>query len=347
LNIHDQILKRYRDFAVTMSLSIQALNNDTSFLLTFAPSVSSPRSDEITVLIDPWIVGPAVTITGNRAIAILKRPSDASISSLKQLDPQPDLICISQNAPDHCHPDTLKTLKHDTACRILAHSSAAAVIRSWKHFSDPDTVVPVKYFNASDPSSSGFKFSPSLGGSDNGSSASNNSSSSPSKEEDVMETIKVDLIAEPWDMAAMHTILAISYMPPASEAPITVVYCPHGAVPATLSPYLATLSSTTRKVLFHSCNQSKGPWFFGSPTYVYGAKEGVEVAKAMAAEAWIRAHDEDKSPTGVGTVGTWGIDVDVDAVRRLLDDTGVDSCAFVALGAGERWNLGSNHATKA
>jgi hypothetical protein len=330
-----------------MSLSIQALNNDTSFLLAFAPSASSPRSDEITILIDPWIVGPAVTVTGNRTIAILKRPSDASITSLKQLDPQPDLICISQNAPDHCHPDTLKTLKHDTACRILAHSSAATVIKTWKHFSNPDTVVPLNYFNASNPSSPGFAFSPLLRGSDIGSSASNDSSPSPSGEKSMLETIKVDLIAEPWDMAAMHTILAISYIPPSLEAPITVIYCPHGAVPATLSPYLATLSQTTRKVLFHSCNQSKGPWFFGSPTYVYGAAQGVEVAKAMAAEAWIRAHDEDKSPTGVGTVGTWGIDVEVDEVQRLLDDAGMDICTFVALGAGEGWKFGSDKSTKA
>jgi len=310
-----------------MSLEIQALNNDTTFLLSFSPSALSPKSEAINVLLDPWLVGPAVTITP--AIATLTRPSKAHVTSLKQLDPQPHLICISQSAPDHCHPDTLMTLDKTTSCQILAPATAAAAVKSWKHFEDPHTVVPLTYFDAADPVGSSFVFVPSSDGTDSASAASADSSSS-STDGKGAGMIKVHLIPEPWDLAGMHSIIGITYTPPscASADPITIVYCPHGAISATVIPYLTTLPSTSRTLLCHSCNQSKGPWFFGSPTYVYGVIQGVQVAKALGARAYIRAHDEDKNPTGVATTGTWVIDVE-----------GLEKCEVVSLAAGKKWRF--------
>src|SRR3954453_6534112 len=109
-----------------MALTIKAINNDTSFLLTFAPPIAPAASSgrfpgAFTILIDPWISGPA-KISPN--LSVIERPSPACIISLEDLD-EPDMILISQDKPDHCHEETLCQLSPHTGSTILATPAAA------------------------------------------------------------------------------------------------------------------------------------------------------------------------------------------------------------------------------
>jgi len=120
-----------------MSLSIKSLNGDTAFLLTFTPPIAPIASPGLfpgsfTILVDPWLSGPA-TIVGS-FFSISEQKTKPCISTLKELELEPDLILISQDKPDHCHEETLRQLPIECQSTILAIPSAAKKIRSWRHF---------------------------------------------------------------------------------------------------------------------------------------------------------------------------------------------------------------------
>jgi L-ascorbate metabolism protein UlaG (beta-lactamase superfamily) len=120
-----------------MSLTVQSLNGDTAFLLTFSP-LEAPQSSpglfpgSFTVLIDPWLVGPSIIF--NSVFSISHQKTQPCIDHLKELGREPDLILISQDKPDHCHEETLRQLPSECESTILATPPAAKKIRSWRHF---------------------------------------------------------------------------------------------------------------------------------------------------------------------------------------------------------------------
>lgn len=130
-----------------MSLSVKSLNGDTTFLITFAPSIAPEYSRQkfpgaFTILVDPWLVGHSSV--WNSKFQISHHTSKPVVSSLTEL-PKPDLIVISQSKPDHCHKATLCTLPRDTNIKILAVPDAAKQIRSWRHFQDRNIITLNEY----------------------------------------------------------------------------------------------------------------------------------------------------------------------------------------------------------
>ncbi|KAE9992555.1 hypothetical protein EG327_008569 [Venturia inaequalis] len=133
-----------------MALTIKALNNDTSFYLIFTPPMA-PRKGlhpeqfpgAYTILIDPWLSGPAQII--GKKFSHQEHPEPTCLDSLKDL-PEPDLILISQSQPDHCHEKTLCDLPRETGSLILGPAGAVKKIKSWKHF-DNDSIYCLKPYN--------------------------------------------------------------------------------------------------------------------------------------------------------------------------------------------------------
>lgn len=120
-----------------MALTVEKLNDDTTFLLALAPSFAPKKHARrcpgaFTILIDPWLVGQSSIL--HPKFQVSHHTSKSAVRSLADLAEQPDLIIISQDKPDHCHRETLCTLPADTQTKILATAAAAKKIRSWKHF---------------------------------------------------------------------------------------------------------------------------------------------------------------------------------------------------------------------
>lgn len=135
-------------------LTVKALNADTSFLVTFAPSSAAQRPSasqypgSFSILIDPWLDGPAQIFSPKFSIS--QHRTQSCVSSLAEL-PEPDMVLISQDKPDHCHENTLKQLPPNSGAIILAAPAAAKKIRKWNHF-PKGSVHSLKPFSATDDS---------------------------------------------------------------------------------------------------------------------------------------------------------------------------------------------------
>ncbi|KAF2752251.1 hypothetical protein M011DRAFT_463719 [Sporormia fimetaria CBS 119925] len=138
-----------------MSLTVQSLNGDTAFLLTFAPPIAPATSPALfpgafTILIDPWLKGPATILS--TIFSTSEQKTKPCISCLTELEQEPDIILISQDKPDHCHEETLRQLPKDCQSTILATPAAARKIRSWKHF-PPQLVQSLPRYIKDEPGS--------------------------------------------------------------------------------------------------------------------------------------------------------------------------------------------------
>ena len=113
---------------------------DTTFLLTFTSSDTGLTEyqrnlSQLNVLVDPWIEGPSTIF--HRMLAYSKRTRPACIRHISEIRPQPQIILISQDKPDHCHEQTLKQLPPDLrGTVIIAQANAAKRIRGWKYFDE-------------------------------------------------------------------------------------------------------------------------------------------------------------------------------------------------------------------
>lgn len=137
-----------------MSLRIQQLNADTTFLLTFsppfAPEISKRYPGEFVILVDPWLRGHSSIL--HPTFQISHHTATPALYSLNELNQRPDLIIVSQDRPDHCHRETLCSLPKDTEISILATPAAAKKIRSWKYFEE-DIVEIMKPYDPCDEDS--------------------------------------------------------------------------------------------------------------------------------------------------------------------------------------------------
>jgi len=184
-----------------MAVTIKALNNDTTFLLTFSPTITpaNTKSPELfpgafTILIDPWLDGPATIIS--QKFSVQEHTTPPAIKSLQDI-PEPDMILISQDRPDHCHEETLCQLSPHVRSIILGPERAAKKIRSWQHF-DFSCIQSLKKYNPRDPSTVFRLEIPAY--SPNG---------TPGE-------ITICFMEPKRDMSGLHTALGITYRPPAS-----------------------------------------------------------------------------------------------------------------------------------
>ena len=197
-----------------MSLSVKHLNGDSTFLLTFSPSdkrdslPSPPHSShsqrqqqagvnsgrgQFTILVDPWLSGPATVYHSKFAHTVHAVPS--CIQTLAEIDP-PNVVLISQDKPDHCNEATLRQLDPDLPHTIiLAQSAAAKKIKSWKYF-DPTKIHALNVFDSKKPTSSVHIYIP-----------------SPIYDEEPGEVV-ISYIPAKRDLTGLHNAIGITYRPP-------------------------------------------------------------------------------------------------------------------------------------
>jgi len=184
-----------------MSLTVEKLNDDTTFLFAFAPHFAPAKQSHrfpgaFTILVDPWLNGHSSIL--HPVFQISRHTTPPAIKSLADLEEEPDLIIISQDKPDHCHRQTLCQLPKDTHTRILATPAAANKIRAWKHF-DPAIVHVMKPYVATKPADNLIRIEiPAY------------TSSSSSGE------ITVANLPTKMDVTKLHNAIGITYRPPGS-----------------------------------------------------------------------------------------------------------------------------------
>ncbi|MCJ1305702.1 hypothetical protein MMC08_008518 [Hypocenomyce scalaris] len=122
-----------------MSLRVEHLNGDSTFLLTFSPAEppqtrpgESRLPGTFTILLDPWLSGPSQI--WHARFSLSKHTIPSCIEHLSEI-PDPDVVIVSQDKPDHCHEATLRQLTPSSKyTTILAEPAAARKIRAWKYF---------------------------------------------------------------------------------------------------------------------------------------------------------------------------------------------------------------------
>lgn len=207
-----------------MSLHIKQLNADASFLLSFEPasddSLPGRRPKPLTILTDPWIVGPTKFIHPILAVSTHRRP--ACVSTL----PEPDLVVISQHKSDHCNEATLRQLPPTGKTLILAVPAAAKLIKSWGYF-DKDKIITIpRWEEAASPGKDSIVRVPVP-------------SAAPGGEPG---ELTVAYIPQKRDISGLHAAIGITYTPPrgsqgaSPQCPVTPPATPDGERAARLHP---------------------------------------------------------------------------------------------------------------
>lgn len=299
-----------------MSLVVKHLNADSTFLLTFRPAFDFPPSPGSTpgsfsILLDPWLSG-ASTVYSSK-FSIQKHSVPSCVESLQDI-PEPDVVIVSQDKPDHCHELTLRQLQPDRMSTIiLAEPLAAKRIRSWKYFS-PEQVQPFeKWDERNGKCVRRFRIPP----------------FGPTG---VAGEVTISFIPAKRDLTGLHSAVGITYRPPRAtpqfmsqyglrrpqsaasskastssissrmDRSISVIYSPHGVsyphIKSYASSHLVSEAALPLNVLLHPFDRVENPWYLGG-TVSAGSPGGTEIAQNLMAQTWISAHDEDKELGGV------------------------------------------------
>ncbi|KAI4259090.1 MAG: hypothetical protein LQ352_000884 [Teloschistes flavicans] len=196
-----------------MSLKIKHLNGDTTFLLTFSPAEQRPASQRygyppgtFSVLVDPWLSGPSSM--WHPKFLLSKHTVPSCITNLSHI-PEPNVVLISQDKPDHCHEPTLRQLDPTSSLtNILAVPGAAKKIRGMKHF-DPAQVHALPVFSTKDNESVIRFYIPPLSPGGTAGEAT------------------VAYVPAKMDVSGLHNALGITYRPPTTaSSPPSVHHCP-------------------------------------------------------------------------------------------------------------------------
>lgn len=309
-----------------MPLTVQQLNADTTFLLTFSipKSLSSPndsRSSDFTILIDPWLNGPSPIF--HSSFAVSSHTTESAIQSLSELRKPPDLIIVSQPKNDHCNKGTLSSLPVAWSGIIAAVPAAAKKIRSWKLFAENQVKV-IPAYNARNFDTCVQILLGKDGRSGN---------------------VVLANIPEPYDLSAVHNAIGITLTAPSDlpQKPLSILYTPHGLTTSLLEPYLThhlqSIGAHPIDLLFHSLNIEANPRLMGG-IVSNGAPGGVEIAKLMGAKTWMGAHDEEKENGGIATRLIKCTRFTVEEVEERLEREGVMGTKVRCLGVGETLELG-------
>ncbi|KAL8909495.1 MAG: hypothetical protein Q9207_000175 [Kuettlingeria erythrocarpa] len=194
-----------------MSLKIKHLNADTTFLLTFSPVEARPTLNRygqapgtFSVLIDPWLSGPSTM--WHPKFLLSKHTVTSCISNLSHI-PEPNVVLISQDKPDHCHESTLRQLDPTSSLtNVLAVPAAAKKIRGMKHF-HPDRVHALPTYSSKDHESLIRFYIPPL-----------SPGGAPGE-------ATVAYIPAKMDVSGLHNAIGVTYRPP-TAAPFPVRYVP-------------------------------------------------------------------------------------------------------------------------
>ena len=191
-----------------MSLTVKHLNGDTTFLLTFSPnekSLQTPPAPQyqqppgtFSILVDPWLSGP--TTMWHPKFLLSKHTTPSCIPHLSHI-PEPNVVLISQDKPDHCHQATLRQLDPTSPITtILAEPSAAKRIRRMQFF-NPDMVHSLRpYSERKADSVIRFVIPPIVPGGTPGEAT-------------------ISFIPAKLDMAKVHNAIGVTYRPPSSYLP--------------------------------------------------------------------------------------------------------------------------------
>lgn len=216
-----------------MSLTVQQLNADSTFLLTFKPSFA-PKNlkgkfpGSVSILIDPWLDGASSVF--HPKFATTYHNETSAVRSLKELKDEVDVVVISQDKPDHCHQETLCSLDRSTKTKIFATPKAALKIREWKHFDNPNIIEEIPTYSTS-KGESGFIRIP----------IESYSTSSAAGE------ITISNITTKGDLTRLHNAIGITYRPPGTVfttvdgSAVKLSDLPMAARPGTLSPSCKTI----------------------------------------------------------------------------------------------------------
>ncbi|KAI9846888.1 MAG: hypothetical protein M1837_003500 [Sclerophora amabilis] len=304
-----------------MSLTVKHLNADATFLLTFEPLSPTPPSPgapngSFTILCDPWLSGTSEIL--HPMFSVQDHTVPSCISSLDEI-PEPDLVLISQNKPDHCHKKTLCQLpSHGSKTLILAEPGAARRIRSWKYF-DPDKVHTMRRYKQRAFGPGNVRRIPIPASTPFG---------NPGE-------VTVALMSKKHDISGLHTAFGITYRPPTSWNPfgtsptlltppdsprsfqstttltsysspgdraLSVIFSPHGVSYSDIRPYasshLVTEAALPLTAILHPFNRVQNPWWMGGNIST-GLPGGLEIAQNLLARYWVSTHDEVKILGGI------------------------------------------------
>ncbi|KAL8831537.1 MAG: hypothetical protein Q9191_000815 [Dirinaria sp. TL-2023a] len=193
-----------------MSLTVKHLNGDTTFLLTFAPKTPTLVSSyhrqppgTFTVLIDPWLSGPSSM--WHPKFLLSKHTVESCISDLSQI-PEPNVVLVSQDKPDHCHEATLRQLNPlSKSITVLAQPAAAKRIQGMKHF-DPSRVFALPTFSDRRPDSVIRFYIP------------------PTSPDGLPGEATIAFIPAKMDMSGLHNAVGITYRPPSAPTPPPITF---------------------------------------------------------------------------------------------------------------------------
>ncbi|KAF2121874.1 hypothetical protein BDV96DRAFT_482602 [Lophiotrema nucula] len=357
-----------------MSLTIKSLNGDTAFLLTFSPPVapiSSPGlfPGSFTILIDPWLTGPATILSS--IFSISEQKNKPCIASLEELEQEPDIILISQDKPDHCHEATLRQLQQDCQSTILATPSAARKIRGWKHFRPELVQALPRYVEGEDQTVYRLVLPP----------------MSP---RGTCGEVTVTWIPAKRDISGLHHAICITYRPPCSvlsaslghyldlpmspppspgsprtiassprtivpspyndrEKTMSVIYSPHGIPYELIRPYASSYlvheAALPLGALIHSFDRVENPWYLGGNISA-GSDGGVQIARSLLAQAWISAHDADKNNRGLSVKQTRINKSPLDDIDKRLHEglrlgkiNAASQTKIISLASGEEYRI--------
>ncbi|KAK6337438.1 hypothetical protein TWF730_002837 [Orbilia blumenaviensis] len=121
-----------------MPITLRHITADSTWLITLTSPHNPPSHAPFNILVDPWLVGPSEV--WHPKFAQNHHTTPSSIPSLADLDPQPDVLLISQTKSDHCNEATCRQLdSKDAKLQVYAVPGADGIVKGWKHF-DPVNV---------------------------------------------------------------------------------------------------------------------------------------------------------------------------------------------------------------
>ncbi|KAI9792996.1 MAG: hypothetical protein M1833_000983 [Piccolia ochrophora] len=345
-----------------MSLTVKHLNADATFLLTFRPLSPFPPSPgyspgSFTILLDPWLSGPSNVY--HEKFASSKLRVEPCISSLREI-PEPDVVIISQDKPDHCNQETLQQLPSASSRTLIFGPPAAAKkVQGWKHFRPSQVHSLVKYDTRRTKRERLVRIPiPPISHFGSGG------------------EVTIAFLPTRHDISGVHNAIGITYRPPTTSAPfwsaghafmppsspqsfvssstssssqgdraLSVIYAPHGVSYSTIEPYasshLVSEAALPLTALLHSFDKVQNPWYWGGNVCT-GGPGGLRIAQSLLAQCWISAHDEDKEVGGIATRSCHTRKFGRDEVQKMVTQgNGKRRTEVVILEVGQDLDLGA------
>lgn len=316
-----------------MSLRVQSLNSDTTFVLTFShPALPKP----FVLLLDPWLHSSSYVY--HPKFSNQSHTTRPSISSVSQLSPVPDMIIVSQQKTDHCNEGTLKELDWHGAAKdtlLYAAPGAGKVVLGWKWFDQKR----LRLFQQGETMKVVF----------------------PSGEEKLTVGgpagwLELLFMAPKWlwELPTLHNAIGIKWVIPRDQGQgnqiYSILFSPHGAPIASLQPWLSALSlqpqtpgrgaraQTTASpqpklsLLIHPFCRIRS--LLGGEI-INGFPGGLSICRHVAVDNWISAHDETKDVRGI-TAGLLRYRLwDINTVEKDLKEEGIGGVRVSMLHAGD------------